>query len=222
MAKSKIDAKEFMLQYGDRIGLGVAGFLALLFVIFAILGGGSGVSAEQVKESSRKADEAIKRSEINPDKIALKDEPSVKPLDQIDLLSKSLIKPIVTDQLTLPIRYFEGDPLRGKFRSNPNVMQALEVEAVPFVGSIRLYETRVVNKVEEPLPRGRPQPRSLASRQLHHHHRLDTVGAGKRRDAESPDVAADTRSGGGGSAVPERPGTLEAGRRSVAALGSLV
>lgn len=149
MAKSKIDAQEFMLQYGDRIGLGVAGFLAFLFVLFAILGGGGGVSAEQVKESSRKADEAIRRSEVNPEKIALKDEASVKPLNQIDELSKALTKPIAMDQLTLPARFFAGDPLTGKFRSNPNVLQPLEVTAVPLVGAMRLYETRVVNKVEE-------------------------------------------------------------------------
>lgn len=149
MAKSKIDAKEFMLQYGDRIGLGIAGLLAFLFVLFAFLGSGSGVSAEQVRESSKKADEAIKRSEINPEKIALKDEPTVKPLNQIDELSKSLTKPIAMDQLHLPFRYFEQDPPRGNFRSNPSVMQALEVTSLPLVGAFRLYETRLVNNVEE-------------------------------------------------------------------------
>lgn len=56
MAKSKIDAKEFMLQYGDRIGVGIAGLLALLFVVFAMLGSSGGVSAEQVNASSKKAD----------------------------------------------------------------------------------------------------------------------------------------------------------------------
>ncbi|HQR43515.1 MAG TPA: hypothetical protein PLX97_12540, partial [Gemmatales bacterium] len=149
MAKSKIDAKEFMLQYGDRIGLGVAGLLALLFVIFAILGGGGGVSAEQVKESSKKADEAIKRSEINPEKIALKDVVDVKPLNQIDELSKSLTKPIAMDQLHLPFRYFQHEPAKGKFRSNPKVQQVLEITAVPLTGQFRMYETRVINGAEE-------------------------------------------------------------------------
>src|SRR5437899_1576017 len=106
MAKSKIDAKEFMLQYGDRIGVGIAGLLAFLFVLFAMLGSGGGVSAEQVKESGKKADEAIKRSEVNPDRVALKDEPQVKPLAQIDALSKSLTVSIVFDQLRLPFRFF--------------------------------------------------------------------------------------------------------------------
>src|SRR5262245_61101303 len=149
MARSKVDAKEFMLQYGDRIGVGVAGLLAFLFIVFAVLGGGGGVSAEQVRDSSKKADEAIKRSEVVPDKIALKDRTDVKPLNQIDDLSKSLVKPIATDQLALVWRFFEPEQLRGKFRSNPTVLQPLELIAMPLVGAFRLYEVRVVNNVEE-------------------------------------------------------------------------
>lgn len=149
MAKSKIDAKEFMLQYGDRIGIGIAGALAFLFVLFAMLGSGGGVSAEQVKLSAVKADEAIKRSEVNPDKIALKDEPLVKPISQIDLLSKSLAVHIDLDQLHLPFRYFAPEPLQGKYRSNPNVMQPLEITSKPLVGAFRIYEVRMNNKVEE-------------------------------------------------------------------------
>lgn len=149
MAKSKIDAKEFMLQYGDRIGIGVAGFLALLFVVFALLGTGGGVSAEQVKDSGKKAGDAITRSEVVPDKIALKDVPEVKQLNQINELSKSLVKPIVTDQLALSTRFFEQEPLRGRFRSNPKVLQPLETTAVALVGAFRMYEVRYVNRNEE-------------------------------------------------------------------------
>ncbi|HQR06610.1 MAG TPA: hypothetical protein PLN21_07295 [Gemmatales bacterium] len=149
MARSKIDTKEFMLQYGDRIGIGIAGFLAALFVLFAMLGSGGGVSAEQVRESGKKADEAIKRSEINPEKIAIKDDPQVKPLSQIDLLSKSLAVQIDLDQLHLPFRYFAPEALAGRFRSNPNVMQPLEIAAKPLVGAFRIYEIRLNNKVEE-------------------------------------------------------------------------
>lgn len=149
MAKSKIDAKEFMLQYGDRIGIGIAGFLAVLFVLFAMLGSGGGVSAEQVRESGKKADEAIKRSEINPDKIAIKDDPQVKPIAQIDQLSKSLAIQIDLDQLHLPFRYFAPEVLTGKYRSNPSVLQPLEIAAKPLVGAFRIYEIRMNNKVEE-------------------------------------------------------------------------
>lgn len=149
MAKSKVDAKEFMLQYGDRIGVGIAGLLALLFIVFAILGTSGGVSAEQVKQSSKSADEAIKRSEVNPDKIAVKDDPKVKPLSQIDELSKALSKPFAIDQFALLVRYFEQDVLQGKFRSNPQVMKPLEIAVEPLIGAFRIYETRVVNKNEE-------------------------------------------------------------------------
>lgn len=149
MAKSKIDAKEFMLQYGDRIGIGIAGFLAGLFVLFAMLGSGGGVSAEQVMNSGKKADEAIRRSEVNPEKIAIKDDPQVKPLSQIDQLSKSLAVQIDLDQLHLPFRYFAPEILQGKFRSNPNVLQPLEIAAKPLVGAFRIYEIRMNNKVEE-------------------------------------------------------------------------
>jgi hypothetical protein len=149
MAKSKIDAKEFMLQYGDRIGVGIAGLLALLFVVFAMLGSGGGVSAEQVNASSKKADEAIRRSEINPDMIALNDEPTVKRLSQIDELAKALGKPFTIDQLQLLSRFFEPEPLRGKFRSNPMVLQPLELAVEPLVGQFRVYDTRFVNNQEE-------------------------------------------------------------------------
>ncbi len=149
MAKSKIDAKEFILQYGDRIGVGIAGLLAALFVVFAVLGNSGGVSAEQVNDSSKKADEAIRRSEVVPDKVALKDVPTVKPLDQIDELAKALIKPFAIDQLQLLSRFFEPEPLKGKFRSNPSVLQPLELAVEPLVGQFRIYETRTVNKVEE-------------------------------------------------------------------------
>lgn len=149
MAKSKVDAKEFMLQYGDRIGVGIAGLLALLFIVFAILGTSGGVSAEQVRDSSKKADEAIKRSEVNPEKIAVNDDPTVKPLKQIDELSKGLSKPFAIDQFALLLRFFEQDILKGKFRSNPQVLTPLEIAVVPLVGAFRIYETRYVNKNEE-------------------------------------------------------------------------
>ncbi len=149
MAKSKIDGKEFMLQYGDRIGVGIAGLLALLFVVFAMLGSGGGVSAEQVNASSKKADEAIRRSEINPDMIALNDEPTIKRLSQIDELAKALGKPFTIDQLQLLSRFFEPEPLRGKFRSNPLVLQPLELAVEPLVGQFRVYDSRYVNNVEE-------------------------------------------------------------------------
>ena len=53
MARSKIDAKEFMLQYGDRIGVGIAGLLAFLFVLFAMLGSGGGVLRQRLLRSGR-------------------------------------------------------------------------------------------------------------------------------------------------------------------------
>jgi len=149
MAKVKFDAKEFMLQYGDRIGVGIAGFLALLFLIFAIVGTSGGVSAEQVKNSGQKADDAIRRSQVNPEKIALKDEATVKPLDQIDELSRSLTKHISIDQLQLAYRFFEPEIPKGKFRSNPRVMQSIELAVVPLVGAFRMYEIRYVNNTEE-------------------------------------------------------------------------
>ncbi|HMO35162.1 MAG TPA: hypothetical protein PKA06_03890, partial [Gemmatales bacterium] len=149
MAKSKVDAKEFLLLHGDKIGVGIAGLLAALFIVFALMGTSGGVSAEQVKESSKKAADAIQRSEVDTEMIALKDEPSVKPLNQIDELAKSLMKPFATDQLKLLSRFFEPELLRGKFRSNPNVLQPIELAVEPLVGQFRVYETRLVNRVEE-------------------------------------------------------------------------
>lgn len=149
MAKMKFDAKEFFLQYGDRIGVGIAGFLALLFLIYAILGTSGGVSAEQVKDSGKKADDAISRSQVNTEKIALKDEATVKPLDQIDELSRSLTKQISIDQLQLAYRFFDPEIPRGKFRSNPRVLQAIELAVEPLVGAFRMYEIRYVNNSEE-------------------------------------------------------------------------
>ncbi|MBL8823876.1 MAG: hypothetical protein JNJ77_14920 [Planctomycetia bacterium] len=149
MAKVKFDAKEFMLQYGDRIGVGIAGFLALLFLVFAILGTSGGVSAEQVKDSGKNADDAIRRSEVNPEKIALKDEATVKPLNQIDELSRSLTKQISIDQLQLAYRFFEPEVPRGKFRSNPKVLDVIELAVEPLIGAFRMYEIRYVNNNEE-------------------------------------------------------------------------
>ena len=69
MAMSKFDAKEFILLYGDRIGAGIAGFLALLLLIYACLGGGGDVSADDIKRSSNSAKEQIARSQADPDEI---------------------------------------------------------------------------------------------------------------------------------------------------------
>src|SRR4029079_15124019 len=146
MAKAKFDAKEFFLNYGDRVGLGVAGFLAVLLLVFAMLGSSGGVSADQVKDSSNKADSAIKRSVPDTDVVALKGEPNVKTLDEIEKLSRSLAHLFSIDVLQIGYPFYAWEPRRGKFRSNPEALRPVEIAAIPLVGAFKVYDTKVDNQ----------------------------------------------------------------------------
>jgi hypothetical protein len=142
MAKAKFDAKEFFLNYGDRLGLGIAGLLAVLLLVFAMLGSSGGVSADQVKDSSQKASSAISRSQPDADVIALKGEP-VKTLDEIEKLSRSLAHLFSIDVLQIGYPFYSWEPRRGKFRSNPEALRPVEIAAIPLVGAFKVYDTKV-------------------------------------------------------------------------------
>jgi hypothetical protein len=142
MARSKVDAKEFMLLYGDRVGLGIAGLFTLLFLVFAVLGGGGGTSADQIKQSSQTASTAIQNSQVDPDDIKLVNEP-VLSLARIDSLSKALTRSMPIDVLSLAFRFFAAEELRGDFSSNPEAFRIVEIAAFPIVSSFKIYETRI-------------------------------------------------------------------------------
>src|SRR5262245_57045479 len=53
MAKSEVDFKQVLLEHGERIGIGIAGVLAVLMVVMSLFWPGSGVFSGSPAEKAK-------------------------------------------------------------------------------------------------------------------------------------------------------------------------
>lgn len=150
MAKKKmslqVDWKQLGLQYGDKVGLGVAGLLALLLIVVGLTSSETVLSAQEIAKNKTDTQNAVQRHPVDADKLEpSKLEPDrVKSVEQIAALSENLKQPLPVGVLATVFPWGDVVPLDDTLRSNPDVLAAVALAAKPVHISFRAYDIREV------------------------------------------------------------------------------
>ncbi len=155
MAKKKslnIDFKQFFLNYGDRIGVGIAGIFILLLLAYSFIGPEKSLSSDQIRDQRDKARQALINFPVKKEELEPKE---VKSVEEIAKLSESMKKPVPFGTLATMFPFQYVPPGQDNFRSNPEVFAALALKAAPVLMAYKVYDIegdKVI--VLEPLKEG--------------------------------------------------------------------
>lgn len=131
------DVKQFLLQHGEKIGIGVSLLIMILFVWWG-LGRGSGpTSDEAIKKNAASARQAIQQSQVQEDKIHPQDAPTE---DKIRHLETAFHTPIHSQGYQLLYPFAPRLSFEQTWRSNPEVFAPEEVVGIPMAFSFRVFE----------------------------------------------------------------------------------
>ncbi len=141
MAKKKMamnfDYKQFLLNYGDRIGVGIVGFLVLMLLIYSFLGPEKSLSSTEVREQRDRSRQALINFPVDRGQLEPKE---VKSVEEIAKLSESMKKPVPFGTLATLFPFQYVPPGQDNFRSNPEVFSAVALKAAPVIMAYKIYD----------------------------------------------------------------------------------
>jgi hypothetical protein len=135
--KINIDWKALGIKYGDKAGIGLAAFFALLLLVYAMAWSSPSITPEIVQKQEVTTKDAIM---TYPVETARLQPPGVKRLEDIIALSKTMRDAVVLNSLGTPHPWYYDIPADSNFKQNPNVFGPTRLVATTLNLPYRVYD----------------------------------------------------------------------------------